>query len=119
MTGEPGLRAGQLYLLKYSYMCRGGEMVDAKDLKSFGCKPVPVRVRLSAPTKIYMHLDFLDFMLANIFFFKSIVFNFNFLFLYKISFVHAYIEIIWVLMGDKDALIFLGSSRKSDPVIKI
>jgi hypothetical protein len=40
----------KLYIYNLIYMRRGGEMVDAKDLKSFEGFLVPVRVRPPAPS---------------------------------------------------------------------
>ncbi len=50
---DPRFKSGcrlQDFKLVYELMCAGvAELVDAKDLKSFGLTPVPVRVRPSAP----------------------------------------------------------------------
>ena len=39
--------------LKYKLCAGVAKLVDAKDLKSFGSNPVPVRVRFSAPSYAY------------------------------------------------------------------
>lgn len=54
-------RLGKLRLARQFLKCiiqsRGGGMVDAKDLKSFGIFPVPVRVRPSASVYTYPGLS--------------------------------------------------------------